>query len=358
MPSSQDEGNLVDIQLLSEDSNPDAPIRRDAYSNLPDQLNFKVPLTKDNVTLRMKRSRLLPTATSHGDVTAPFSENAAVYTDEGNRASMVVRRHEGHYTLPSTRVRRQTGGRQSHRLLSGRINAENISFVGDAIIDDEPPVEILSLADRNFYRLQRLAGLLKKGSNVDQSEGTRHHQNNHTTSNLQRATTEHIVEIVLVVDYADYQNFDIREAAGVAFLGRVCTTSGVSIIENDFTAAVATLAAHELGHRRVVNIGKGVVFSLSQAQFVTICHLEARIHIDDMESEPFPIKRGVRQGDQISPKLFTTAIEDCIKKSELTDGIDIDGETLTDLRFADDVALFTKTPKQIGSQMNTLNKIS
>ena len=28
----------------------------------------------------------------------------------------------------------------------------------------------------------------------------------------------------------------------------------------------------------------------------------ARIHIDGMESEPFPIKRGVRQGDPISPK--------------------------------------------------------
>ncbi|GFS02026.1 hypothetical protein ElyMa_001113100 [Elysia marginata] len=207
MPSSQDEGDLVDIQLLSEDSNPDARIRRDADSNLPDQLNFKVPLTKDNMTLRMKRSRLIPTATSHGDVTAPFSENAAVYTDVDNGASMVVRRHEGHYTLqgsflhrkkewhlePSTRVRRQTGGRQSHRLLSGRPNAESISFVGDAIIDDEPPVEVLSLADRNFYRSQRLAGLLKKGSNVE------------TNSNVQRATTEHIVEMVFVVDYADYQ---------------------------------------------------------------------------------------------------------------------------------------------------------
>ena len=36
----------------------------------------------------------------------------------------------------------------------------------------------------------------------------------------------------------------------------------------------------------------------------------------------------------------------------------MDGETLTDLRFADDVALFTKTPQQMESQMNTLNNIS
>ena len=77
-----------------------------------------------------------------------------------------------------------------------------------------------------------------------------------------------------------------------------------------------------------------------------------------MESEPFPIKRGVRQGDPISPKLFTASIEDIFRKAELTDGIDIDGETLTDLRFADDVALLTKTPQQMESQMNTLNNIS
>ena len=77
-----------------------------------------------------------------------------------------------------------------------------------------------------------------------------------------------------------------------------------------------------------------------------------------MESEPFPIKSGVRQGDPISPKLFTAAIKDIFRKAELTDGIDMDGETMTDLRFADDVALLRKTPQQMESQLNTLNNIS
>ncbi|GFO20732.1 endonuclease-reverse transcriptase [Plakobranchus ocellatus] len=62
----------------------------------------------------------------------------------------------------------------------------------------------------------------------------------------------------------------------------------------------------------------------------------ARVHIDNLESEPFPIHRGVRQGDPISPKLFTAAIEMISRKADLEHGLNVDGETLTNLRFADD----------------------
>ncbi|GFO20141.1 endonuclease-reverse transcriptase [Plakobranchus ocellatus] len=68
----------------------------------------------------------------------------------------------------------------------------------------------------------------------------------------------------------------------------------------------------------------------------------ARVHIDNLESEPFPILRGVRQGDPISPKLFTAAIEMIFRKADLEHGLNVDGETLTNLRFADDVALVQK----------------
>ena len=73
----------------------------------------------------------------------------------------------------------------------------------------------------------------------------------------------------------------------------------------------------------------------------------ARVHLDNHVSEPFAIERGVRQGDPISPNLFTAVIEEIFKKADLDKGINIDGERLQDLRFADDVALVTKTTKEI-----------
>ena len=46
----------------------------------------------------------------------------------------------------------------------------------------------------------------------------------------------------------------------------------------------------------------------------------------------------------IKPNLFTDTIKQIFKKSELKPrGIDIDGEKIADLRFADDVALTKKS---------------
>ena len=72
-------------------------------------------------------------------------------------------------------------------------------------------------------------------------------------------------------------------------------------------------------------------------------------------SEPFAIGKGVRQGDSISPKLFTAVIEEIFKKADLDKGINIDGERLQNLRFADDVALVTKTTKEMEEHLNKLN---
>lgn len=62
-----------------------------------------------------------------------------------------------------------------------------------------------------------------------------------------------------------------------------------------------------------------------------------RLHQD---TDMFPIERGVRQGDTISPKLFNTVLEYACKRINWRNmGINIDGEHLNHLRFADDIVL-------------------
>ncbi|CAK1603556.1 unnamed protein product [Parnassius mnemosyne] len=55
--------------------------------------------------------------------------------------------------------------------------------------------------------------------------------------------------------------------------------------------------------------------------------------------------RGVRQGDVISLKLFTAALEDVFKLLNWKGyGININGEYITHLRFADDIVLIAESP--------------
>ena len=56
------------------------------------------------------------------------------------------------------------------------------------------------------------------------------------------------------------------------------------------------------------------------------------------ESEKIRIKRGVRQGDTISPKLFPATLESIFRRLNWENkGVKIDGEFLSNLRFADDM---------------------
>ena len=75
-------------------------------------------------------------------------------------------------------------------------------------------------------------------------------------------------------------------------------------------------------------------------------------------SDEFPIHRGVRQGDPLSPKLFTADMEEGFKKADISEAVNVGGENLTNLRFADDVALFNETTRQMEKHLNSLNSES
>ena len=75
-------------------------------------------------------------------------------------------------------------------------------------------------------------------------------------------------------------------------------------------------------------------------------------------SDDFPIHRGVRQGVPLSPKLFTAVTEEVFKKADISEGVNVDGENLTNLRFVDDAALFNETTRQMEKHLNSLNSES
>ena len=74
------------------------------------------------------------------------------------------------------------------------------------------------------------------------------------------------------------------------------------------------------------------------------------------ESEKIRNKRGVRQGDTISPKLFTATLESIFRRLNWENmGVKIDGEFLSNLRFADDIFLCTETPQELQQMLQELS---
>ncbi len=71
-----------------------------------------------------------------------------------------------------------------------------------------------------------------------------------------------------------------------------------------------------------------------------------------------PIGKGVRQGDTISPKLFTAALQWVMKSLDWNErGIRVDGRFLSNLRFADDIVLFSSSINEAETMLKELNEV-
>ncbi|KAK6741713.1 hypothetical protein RB195_009529 [Necator americanus] len=70
-----------------------------------------------------------------------------------------------------------------------------------------------------------------------------------------------------------------------------------------------------------------------------------------------PIGKGVRQGDIISPKLFTAALLWIMKSLSWEErGIRVDGRFHSNLRFADNIVLFSSSTNEAETMLNELNE--
>lgn len=84
----------------------------------------------------------------------------------------------------------------------------------------------------------------------------------------------------------------------------------------------------------------------------------ARVKIHE-NTQDFPIERGVRQGDVLSPKLFTTLLEYMFKKIGFDEmGININGEKLSHLRFADDIVIIADRIDEAKEMLHRLQRTS
>ncbi|XP_057335067.1 uncharacterized protein LOC130673870 [Microplitis mediator] len=84
----------------------------------------------------------------------------------------------------------------------------------------------------------------------------------------------------------------------------------------------------------------------------------SRVKLDRV-GEVINIKRGVRQGDPISLKLFIAVLQHAMGELPWSNqGININGNFLSHLRFADDIILFSETPHQLNTMVNELNQAS
>jgi len=83
---------------------------------------------------------------------------------------------------------------------------------------------------------------------------------------------------------------------------------------------------------------------------------KARVKTDRI-GETFSVKKGVKQGDPLSAIIFNCVLEDVFRELDWDKkGININGEYLSNLRYADDVVLVASTKKELNEMMQDLNE--
>ena len=82
----------------------------------------------------------------------------------------------------------------------------------------------------------------------------------------------------------------------------------------------------------------------------------SQVQVQGECSRTFRLKKGVRQGDTLSPKVFNAGLEQVFRALHWeTKGVKINGEMLNHLRFADDIVLISHSALELQGMLSELN---
>ncbi|MGX9339103.1 reverse transcriptase domain-containing protein, partial [Pantoea dispersa] len=71
------------------------------------------------------------------------------------------------------------------------------------------------------------------------------------------------------------------------------------------------------------------------------------------------IRKGVRQGCSLSPLLFNAYVEEAMKevKEKFPTGVKVQGERISMIRFADDIALLADSKEELDNMLNGMDRL-
>ena len=196
------------------------------------------------------------------------------------------------------------------------------------VVDNYRPISLSSSLSKIFSKIleKRIKGGLMSQQPVEQA-GFR----------AGFSTTDHLFTLNQVIEKAEEYQIDLH----LAFV--------------DFRKAFDSIN-HEFMLQALKNQGVPHIYIKIIEEMYT--DLKARI-ITDVKGELFGIKKGVKQGDPLSPIIFCAALEEIFKKLNWENkGTRINGTYLSNLRFADDVVIIAKNSKELGEMIGELKEES
>lgn len=151
------------------------------------------------------------------------------------------------------------------------------------------------------------------------------------------STNDHLLTVKIIIEKSIEYNFPIH----MAFVD----------YEKAFDSVEHWAIFEELDKARIDHRYKNLLKNIYQ-------RANAKIRLHE-ETDNIEIKRGIRQGDTISPKLFTLALEGIFKKLEWGNmGLNISGAKISHLRFADDIVLFADNTMDLERMLYELDRES